>query len=155
MSTPDAPAKSKKSWLVPVLAALLAGGGGAGFMYMQRPAPAQAAEDAPAEEAPIEYGAFYEMDGVVINPRGTQGRRFFMVKVGVEAKDEKVIGAFESRSPAAKDALLDFFGALSVEQLGAVSKRDSIKEALRGRLNTILGEDGELTRIYFTQYVLQ
>lgn len=154
MSTPtDAPAKKGKPWLAPLLAAILAGGGAGGYFYFQ----GQADAAVPGEEAeePIEYGSFMEMDGLVVNPKDTSGRRFFMVKVGIEAESEDAVKTFESRGPVAKDVLLRFFSAMTVDQLGAVSQRDSIKEDLRAQLNKIMGEDGEITRVYFTQYVLQ
>ncbi len=45
--------------------------------------------------------------------------------------------------------------AESVDVLGDISRRDSLKAEIATRFNQMLGDDGPVSRIYFTQYVLQ
>ena len=155
---PDAPApKSKARLLVPVAALLV---GGVGALAVTQPdalgrlTMSAAAETAP-QEAPVEFGVFSEMPGIVVNPRGTDGRRYFMVKIGVEADEEETLARLDEMAPAATDAVIGLMSALPVSELADVSRRDSLKEGVRAELNRILGEDGPVTRVYFTQYVLQ
>ena len=154
----DAPApSSKKRWLVPVAALLLGGGG---VLAFTQPAllggvtggvPAAHA----AEPEPVEFGEFSEMPGIVVNPMGTDGRRYLMVKIGAEAAEAATLERLDEMSPAATDAVIDLLGSLSVSELTDITRRDSLKESIRTRFNGMLGEDGPVTRIYFTQYVLQ
>ena len=95
------------------------------------------------------------MPGIVVNPLGTDGRRYLMVKVGVEADDAATLARLDEMSPAATDAVIGLMSAMRVEQLSDVARRDSLKEDVRRQFNAILGEDGPVTRVYFTQYVLQ
>ena len=156
----DAPAetpKSKARLLIPVAALLV---GGVGALAVTQPdafrqlTMSAAAETTPQAE-PVEFGEFSEMPGIVVNPLGTDGRRYLMVKVGVEADDAETLTRLDEMSPAATDAVIGLMSAMRVEQLSDVSQRDSLKEDIRLRFNQILGEDGPVTRVYFTQYVLQ
>jgi len=115
------------------------------------PAAAAVADTAP----PVEYGEFTELDGIVVNPRGTDGRRYFMVKVGVEAEDAKTLARLDVLRPAAVDAVIGLLSEQSVETLTDITKRDSLKTQILDRFNEMLGEEGPVSRIYFTQYVLQ
>lgn len=158
MSTdqPDAPApKSKLRFLVPV-AALLLGSAGA-VAFTQPAALAQLAGGAPAgdEPEPIEFGVFSEMPGIVVNPLDTDGRRYLMVKLGIEAEDQKTLDRLDEMSPAVTDAVIGLMGGLRVEELANVARRDTLKEEIRITFNQMLADDGPVTRIYFTQYVLQ
>ena len=155
--SPDAPAPSKKRWLVPVVALLLGAGGVLAFTQ-----PAMlggltgAAPDAQAAEPePVEFGEFSEMPGIVVNPKGTDGRRYLMVKVGAEAADAATLKRLEEMSPAATDAVIGLLAGLRVSELTDIARRDSLKESIRARFNDMLGDDGPVTRVYFTQYVLQ
>ena len=149
--------KSKMRWLVPV-AALAIGGVGA-LAFTQPEALRQITMSASAETAPeaepVEFGEFAEMPGIVVNPLGTDGRRYLMIKIGVEADDAKTLARLDEMGPAATDAVIGLMSALPVSQLSDIARRDSLKEDIRLRFNQILGDDGPVTRVYFTQYVLQ
>ena len=154
--SPDA-APSKKRWLVPAVALLLSAGGVLAFT--QPALLSQVTGGVPAAQAaepePVEFGEFAEMPGIVVNPMGTDGRRYLMVKIGAEAEEVGTLERLDEMSPAATDAVIDLLGGLRVEELTDISRRDSLKESIRTRVNDMLGEDGPVTRVYFTQYVLQ
>ena len=111
--------------------------------------------DSEPDPEPVEYGAFAELDGIVVNPAGTDGRRYLMIKVGVEAESEKTLARLDELKPAAVDAVIGLLSAQPVERLVDITKRDSIKAEVHARFDEMLGEDGPLSRIYFTQYVMQ
>jgi len=160
----EAPKKGKP-WLIPVVVALLLGVGGTVAVTKSEAlrqtiglAPAAAAatvESTEAAEPPQEFGVFMTMDGIVVNPKDTDGRRYFMIRVGVEAEDEATLTRLSELGPATTDAIIDLMSKKTVEELSSLGMRDSLKVSVRDRFNTILGEDGPVSRIYFTQYVLQ
>jgi len=157
--TPDAP-KKRKLWLVPVVA-LLIGSVGAGAVTQSATlrqtlgVSALVASDSTAAAKPAEFGQFTELDGIVVNPRGTDGRRYLMIKVGIEAKDAKTLTRIDELRPAAVDAIIELMSAQSVEVLSDITKREALKDAVLTQFNEMLGKDGPVTRVYFTQYVLQ
>ena len=156
----DEPVKKGKKWLIPLLVAVIAASAGAAAVTQndalrQTVGLSVAPPDTTATEAPVEYGVFMDMDGIVVNPRDSDGRRYFMVRVGVEAEDQKALDRLDELGPAATDAVIGLMAAMTVEELADITRRDSLKDALRDRFNGILGDDGPVSRIYFTQYVLQ
>ena len=156
--TPAAEPATGKRWLVPVVALLLGSAGAVGVAKADAiksslglvPAVAAAESDVPTE-----FGAFAQLDGIVVNPAGTDGRRYLMVKIGVEAESEKTLARLNELQPAAIDGVIDVLSNLGVEELTDITRRDSLKETVRQRFNAMLGDDGPVSRIYFTQYVLQ
>ena len=156
---PDAAPKKGRSWLVLVLSAVVALTVGAAAAVaggdLVRGALGAEPADPDAPPPPPEFGEFMEMDGVVVNPRGTDGRRYLMVKVGAEAAEAATLERLDALRPAATDAVINLLTSRTVEELSDIARRDSLKEEVRTRFNEILGEDGPVTRVYFTQYVLQ
>ena len=90
-----------------------------------------------------------------MNPAGTDGQRYLMVKVGVEAEKAKTLARLDLLRPAAVDAVISHLSEQPVERLVDVAQRDSLKAEIQSRFDEMLGDDGPLSRIYFTQYVLQ
>ena len=156
----DEPAKKRKTWLIPLLVAVVAASAGAAAVTQndtlrQTVGLSVAPPDTSAAEPPQEYGVFMDMDGVVVNPKGSDGRRYFMVRVGVEAESQKTLDRLGELGPAATDAVITLMAAMTVEELADISQRDALKDALKDRFDGMLGDDGPVSRIYFTQYVLQ
>ncbi len=123
-------------------------------------APSAHADDAPtdddaADDDDAPFGEFVEMDALVINPRGTDGRRYLMARVGVEAATPETLERLDVLGPAASDAILESLSSRTVAELSNITLRDSLKQDIRSSLNRVLGDDGPVTRVYFTQYVLQ
>lgn len=146
----EAPPKKKGKLLLflPVVALLLGGGGGY-YQYQKAAAPA---EDE-VEEAPVEYGAFTNLPGFIVNPAGSGGRRYLMVDLALEAADEATIEEVTSREVVLRDAVVAILAGRTVEQLASIADRPALKDSLKSRVNEIL--EGDVDRLYFTQYVLQ
>ena len=158
--TDPPPAKKGKAWLVPLVAAVVLASAGAAAVTQsdtlrQTVGLSVAAPDSSASDEPVEFGLFHEMTGVVVNPHGSDGRRYFMLRVGVEAEDQKTLDRFGDLTPAATDAIITLMAGRTVEELADISQRDALKDALKDQFNGLLGDDGPITRVYFTQYVLQ
>ena len=160
MSQPADAAPKKKSKLLPVVLAVTVATAGAATALTPRSVLYAAIGAVPADSsataaAAVPYGEFVEMDALVVNPQGTDGRRYLMARVGVEAAKPETLERFGVLGPAARDAVLGVLSRRTVAELSDIARRDSLKEEIRTVLNGILGEDGPLTRVYFTQYVLQ
>jgi flagellar FliL protein len=156
--------KGGKTFLIIVVTVVLAALGTGGLMaYVFYPEARAAATSvglvsAPGteaeEDAPVEYGEFLEFQGLIINPADSDGRRYLMVNIGLEAKDAKVLEVVGSKEVVIRDRILRLLGQRTVSELASVSLRDTLKEELLIAVNDILGEE-EVARLYFTQYVLQ
>lgn len=140
-----------------LLPLILLGGGGGGYLaysqYITLATLGQETEVVEVEE-PIEYGEFLELDNLIVNPARSDGKRFLMIKIGLESSEPKTLDEIITKRVVIHDTVLNLLSAKPVEELASIERRESIKEELREALNEIIME-GEVTRLYFTQYVLQ
>ncbi len=157
--------KGRKTFLIIVAASILFPAlGGAVVVYGQYERLASMAvsvgggvgtEDAEEEESTqITYGEFKQLDGLIINPAGSGGKRFLLIGLGLESAQPEALEEVGSREIVIRDAVLSALGGRSVEELSDIGLRDQVKEQVREAINGILLQ-GQIDRLYFTQYVLQ
>ena len=106
------------------------------------------------EEAPIEFGEFMELSNIIVNPADSDGRRLLMLSVGMETAEPSILETVTAREMVVRDTIIKILGTRSVEELADIQARSAIKDEIRMAVNGILTE-GEINRMYFTQYVLQ
>jgi flagellar FliL protein len=106
------------------------------------------------ESEPTEYGSFYEIKGLIVNPASSSGARYLMVDVGLESTNAEVIADLETKEVVVRDRMIRLLGERTSDELSDISKRDTIKTELLDSINDVL-KDGAIDRLYFTQYVLQ
>ena len=152
----EAPPKKKGKAvlvLVPVLLAATVGGGWLGVSRAAAPAATEeAAEEAHAEDE--EPPSFSELQGIVVNPAGTDGQRYLLVNAGFEMKDPATVEELGTREIVVRDAIVGILSRQTVPELSDVRRRDALKAEILAAVNETLRE-GEVKRFYFTQYVLQ
>lgn len=160
------PGRKKKKGGSPLvmtlLVALVAGGGagaGAGWFLADRAlaeggagssggtAEAVAAEAEPAWE-------LFALDNLVVNPAGTQGRRFLVVSASIEVDPERTLPLLQRAEPRIRDGILRALGAWGVEELTDASRRADV-EALVQRVVREVAGDAPVGRVYFSQFLLQ
>jgi len=125
-------------------------------------ATASGGDDAAAPEgatraqaaAPMEYGSFYEVENMIVNPAESQGSRYLMVNVGFESDADEVLTELEDKEVVVRDRVIKLLGEFTVPQLSDIDRRTFLKDTLRTSVNQVL-QKGAVQRLYFTQYVLQ
>jgi flagellar FliL protein len=170
----DAPKKSKKSLLLGlvIVGGILVGGGAGAFMagplLAGSAGPKAAAGAADAKGAEGEHGSGAEdgdgaehapgvvhlVENLVLNPARTGGSRFLLVTVGFAVQDEAAAKLLTDRDPELRDAIIRFFGARGVDELGDIAQRDSFKVQLRAAVAERFGS-ATVREIYFPQFVIQ
>jgi flagellar protein FliL len=149
--------------LLPVL--LVSAGGGAFLAYAKYPAIAEMAhnfsgakedeeEVATEEEAGSPYGEFMELKDIIVNPADSNGRRLLMVSLGLETEIPTLLESITAREMVVRDTIINILGRRTVEDLAAIEQRNAIKDELLQAVNSVLAE-GQISQLYFTQYVLQ
>ena len=147
--------------VLPLVAAVL--GAALGATQRERLAPVlpgvagtdSAAVAEPSAPAQVEYGEFHEVQGIIINPAGSDGRRFLMVNVAFESSDAKTLEELQAKEVVVRDAIVALLGRHTAEELGRSAMREALKDSLRAHVSAVLGAAGQVERLYFTQYVLQ
>jgi flagellar FliL protein len=152
--------------IVLTLVALLAGVGGSFVAHVnydwlaqrvsatQTQAPSGSEKNDESSPPPTEYGAFYEVDNMIVNPAESQGSRYLMVNVGFESDAEAVLTELENKEVVVRDRVIKLLGEFTVPELTNIDRRSFLKDTLRTSVNQIL-KNGPVRRLYFTQYVLQ
>jgi flagellar FliL protein len=151
------PEKKKSGLLVKVILFVVALGGGAAAGFTSYDIVAKYTHPGPAgqdSDTLIEYGQFFELTGMIVNPAESEGKRYLMVNLGLESKDAKVLADVEAKQIVLRDMVIRTLGSLTAEELADIANREEIKTDLLTGVNRILQEK-EVDRIYFTQYVLQ
>lgn len=149
-------------WMILVPIVLLTAAGGASlsyFMYGQVNRTAASFfsgdEEEEQEEAdPTTYGTFHQLDNMIVNPAQTNGTRYLMVNLGLESAEPSVIEEIGTKEVVIRDIVIDVLSRRTVEDLSEIQGRDVLKDSLRLSINGVLA-NGEIDRLYFTQYVLQ
>jgi flagellar FliL protein len=106
-----------------------------------------------SEGTPRKYGSFTRMDGLVVNPAGSDGR-YLAVSIAFESKSASAKAELEKKTVVVRDAILSLLSAKTVEELSDPDQRDELKAKLLKETNSILGR-GTINRLYFTEFVLQ
>lgn len=156
--------KSLVSRLLPILAILLIPAGVGGFIaYSQYTSIAEAAVssgltlglvDDEEADSMITYGQFMTLDELLVNPKDSEGKRFLVVSLGLETKSPAVAGEIAQKDVVVRDAILQLLSEHTAADLAAIEQRDTLKLEILGKLNNIL-QEGDIERLYFTQYLLQ
>jgi|Deesub1362B_J571_1020462.scaffolds.fasta_scaffold08497_3 flagellar FliL protein len=101
-----------------------------------------------------DIGEIYLIEDVIVNPKGTKGRRFLNVSVALACESSDVIKELEKRDILVRDFLINLFTSRTIEQLDDVADKDSLRVTIMNRVNEMLPEGGILG-VYFSNFILQ
>jgi flagellar FliL protein len=102
-------------------------------------------------------GELFVVNGLIINPAGTRATRFLRVSAALEfdaALAEELGHELEIRQHQFKDVLISELSSRTVDELVDPRVKEEIRQELLARINGSLSH-GELTNLYFTEYVIQ
>jgi flagellar FliL protein len=151
-----------KSWLrILVLLVGLSVGGTAGVFLLGpsvgRALTARESGDGHGADQGGGHGATVEtvhvIENLVVNPAGTEGRRFLLVSMALEPADGDV-GRLETLEPELRAVVIPILAARSVEELLDLSRREELTTEVSEALDEVVGGDG-LRRVLFPQFVVQ
>lgn len=101
-----------------------------------------------------QFGTFGELKNVVVNPAGTNGGSYLMVSLGLEADSETPLDEVLEKEVVIRDLTIRYLSSKRPSELADPEEREIIKAQLQEKINEMLSK-GEVSRLYFTQYVLQ
>lgn len=97
---------------------------------------------------------FFSVRHIVVNPYGTNGRRFLAMDMSIGVSNKSVIGELKDKDAQLRDRINTFLSRKTVAELTNIVSKRKIKKDLKSLLNKML-DKGEVSEIYFTKYVLQ
>ena len=125
----------------------------------------QYAYDNPIEEKPEirERGDIHLIEGILVNPAGTNGTRFLSTSIGIEIPkveggksdaEEGGGGEFAAISPIIRDILIAVLSSKTMEELSSAEGKALLRDEILTKLNQAVAPDS-IYSVYFVDYVLQ
>jgi flagellar FliL protein len=118
------------------------------------PAPPQPVEARAAEGPVTKQGDVYLIEDIIVNPAGSEGRRFLNVSVALEYYDAVTAGELEARQIQVRDLLISLFTARTVQELDDITEKEEMKVEILREVNKLLRR-GRVVRVYFVNFVMQ
>lgn len=101
-----------------------------------------------------EAGAVHRIENLIVNPAGSQGRRFLMMSVAIEVPDSKAEAQLREHDAQLRDAILGALEGQSINVITGLGGRDSVRAAIE-RVVVPMVADAEYVHVYLPQFVLQ
>jgi flagellar FliL protein len=141
---------SKLKWIIIASAILvvLIAGTIAGFYFFTK-----ADVKKPVVEKPLTL-TIWPMDAFVINIAETNGERYLKIVMQLETSDPAVVTELEQLKPRLRDSILDLLTSKTYKELMDLAGKQRLREDIAGRINNIL-QKGKVTKVYFTDFVIQ
>jgi len=99
-------------------------------------------------------GSVYLIENIVVNPAGTEGRRFLSASVGFEMATAAGSQLLTEREAVVRDALITILSAQTVPDLSDHKRREQLRQLIKLRMEKLL-QTREIAAVYFTEFVLQ
>ncbi|GBD94267.1 flagellar basal body-associated protein FliL [bacterium BMS3Abin05] len=99
-------------------------------------------------------GQIYLIEDVIVNPKGTMGRHFVNVSIGLEEGNKKLEKELKAQNAQVRDALIEIFVSKTIQELADVSSKESLKKEIMRRLNLMFGK-GSIRHVYFSNFIIQ
>ena len=148
---PEGPKKkSKFKWIIiaSVALAVVASGTIAGFYLMTKPDP-----NKPLPVKPVVLSVL-PMDPFVVNIAETNGERYLKIVIQLEVSGPGVGPELDQLKPRIRDSILDLLTPKTYKDLMDLAGKQRLREDIAGRINNLL-QQGKVTKVYFTDFVIQ
>ena len=99
-------------------------------------------------------GAIHPLGNFVVNLVDPSNVRYVNCRVEVEVADAGMVSELRDREAQLKDAVISLLGSRSYEEVAGIEGKTRLREELTARFNRLLVE-GQVARIYFTEFVIQ
>ncbi|MGC8594355.1 MAG: flagellar basal body-associated FliL family protein [Candidatus Kryptoniota bacterium] len=101
-----------------------------------------------------DFDHVYVVKDLIVNPAGTNGLRFLLTTIGLEATSEQTVKELEKRDVQVRDAIIQILTSKTLIDLDNPSSRDSLKIEIAGNINRDL-VTGRITNVYFSKFIIQ
>ncbi len=135
--------------LIVAVAVLVVGAGaGAGYYFFIKKAKVSEPVKKP------EVVTIWPMEAFVVNIADVAGERYLKLVVQLEVSDPGAVAELEQIKPRLRDSILDLLAPKTLKELMELTGKQRLREDIAGRVNNVLTR-GKVTRVYFTEFVVQ
>jgi flagellar protein FliL len=145
---PQKKSKGKLIIIISCAAGIILAAGGTGWYLFSKP---EQKKPQVQEQAVL---SIWPMEAFIINIADTNGDRYLKLVIQLEVSDSSVIPELEKLKPRLRDSILDLLTSKPYKDLIDQTGKQRLREDIAGRVNNILSK-GKVTKVYFTDYVMQ
>lgn len=114
-----------------------------------------AAEATPAEEGvTTDIGPIYPLETFIVNLADPRGKKYLKTKLELELDKPVVVQEIDQRLPQFRDTILTILSSKSFEEIQQLEGKYQLRAEVMAMLNQYL-TSGEITNIYFTEFIVQ
>jgi flagellar FliL protein len=99
-------------------------------------------------------GVIHPLGSFVVNLVDPSNVRYVNCRIEVEVEDSDILSELNAREAQLKDAVISLLGSRTYQELAGLEGKTRLREELTARFNRLLRE-GQIARIYFTEFVIQ
>jgi flagellar FliL protein len=148
------PKKKNFILIIFILITLLSGSTAGAYYYFNKPAGAAAETQKAGADKTAAVGSM-DMPEVVVNLSGNGAGHYLKVKITLEyPQGKKLSEELKKKKPLLADVIITTLRSKTLDEVSPVSSVESVKKSLLNEINKKL-DSGEVTNIYFTDYLVQ
>lgn len=102
---------------------------------------------------PDSFG-IYQFDELIVNPSGTNGKRYLLVEISVKLQDEKHVELVARNKERIKHNMNEALSSRTVDELIDFEKRELLRRELAEIVNSAI-EIRSVRNLYYNKYVMQ
>ena len=102
----------------------------------------------------LTVGPMYPLDKFTVNLLSQNGSRYLVAKIDLEQENEEMTPELDAKVSLIRDIIISILSSKTVEEISTPKGKEKLKEEIINQINKYL-EDGEVKRIYFTNFVIQ
>jgi len=148
--------------VVLLLLLLVIGGVVAYFLLSGDEAPADQAQQAPAQEVEkpkktaeaTEIGPIYPLDPFTVNLKSSGASRYLKCTINLELDSPDTQPELDKMKPMIRDIIIRILSSKTVPEISTAKGKEKLKEEIKKNLNARL-MTGEIRNVYFTAFVIQ
>lgn len=96
----------------------------------------------------------YQFEELIVNPAGTNGKRFLVVEIGLELENKVHESMISKHKQKIKHNMIEAISTRTVEQLVRFEEREVMRNELTEIINNSIGVRS-VRNLYYTRYVMQ
>jgi len=102
----------------------------------------------------LTVGPMYPLDKFTVNLLSQNGSRYLVAKIDLEQENPEMTPELDSKVSLIRDIIISILSSKTVEEISTPKGKEKLKEEIIDQINKYL-EDGEVKRIYFTNFIIQ
>ena len=102
----------------------------------------------------LTVGPMYPLDKFTVNLLSQNGGRYLVAKIDLEQENPEMTPELDTKVSLIRDIIISILSSKTVEEISTPKGKEKLKEEILNQINKYL-QDGEIKRIYFTNFVIQ